>query len=195
MAQQRRQHGERVEVGDTFDSFAVTQPEPVDVGPLEPVVSDGGAQPELDEDNVVIASPVIDVGSQAGKAAKEWWNWASAALMPTVGGASGCTRTTSECSRCGSRWGEGWRQKSANLATNYPAWDRVFMSTTMPLQDCRVDPSHCHPLPTRRPRRVYPTSAPVWRVAPPQRRIRHHGSPQFSTPTGRPHAVVRGASR
>jgi hypothetical protein len=92
-----------VEVGDTFAPFAVQQPKPVDVGPLEHVASDGGVQPELDEDHVVVASPVIDVGSQAGKAAKEP---AELGLRRLDADCSRCQRlhqTTSGCSSSGSR--------------------------------------------------------------------------------------------
>jgi hypothetical protein len=50
VTQQRGHHREGVEIGDAFDSFAVTQPDPVDVGPIQGIAADGCAQPELDED-------------------------------------------------------------------------------------------------------------------------------------------------
>ena len=71
MSQQRREDRERVEVGDAFDPFAVTQLQPVDVGPLKQLVPNGDAQPELDEDHVAAATPVVDLGSQTRKAATE----------------------------------------------------------------------------------------------------------------------------
>lgn len=71
VAQQCRQYRERVEVGDAFASSAVPQPKPVHIRPLKHVASDGRAQPELDEDHVVVASPMLDISSQAGQAAKE----------------------------------------------------------------------------------------------------------------------------
>ncbi|WP_197514467.1 hypothetical protein [Mycobacterium sp. E342] len=45
-----------MEVGDALDPFAVTQPEPVDVGPFEYVASEAGGEPKFDEDDVVVAA-------------------------------------------------------------------------------------------------------------------------------------------
>jgi hypothetical protein len=71
VAHQRGQDRERVKVGDAFDPFAVTQSEPVDVGPFEQVASDIGAQPEFDEDHVSVSAPVVNIGTEAGEAVAE----------------------------------------------------------------------------------------------------------------------------
>lgn len=71
MAQQHGQDRERIKMGDAFNSFAVTQPEPIDVGPFQQVTPEVGAQSKFNEDHVVVAAPVLDIAPQAGQAGKE----------------------------------------------------------------------------------------------------------------------------
>lgn len=71
MPNERGQDHERVEVGDAFDRLPPLQNEPVHVGPLDDVAADTCVQPELDEHQVPIATPVVNLTAQIGKATPE----------------------------------------------------------------------------------------------------------------------------
>ena len=71
MAKERGQDGEWVEVGDAFDRLAIAEHKPVHVRPFHDLLPDTGMKPELDEHQVAISTPAVDVSAEVGKAAPD----------------------------------------------------------------------------------------------------------------------------
>ncbi|OMC52781.1 hypothetical protein A5747_21585 [Mycobacterium sp. IS-836] len=71
MPKKRGQDRERVEVGDALDRPAIAQQQSVHVGPLDNGARDAGVQPELDEQEVTLSAPAVNVRAQVRKAAPD----------------------------------------------------------------------------------------------------------------------------
>lgn len=71
MPKQRGQDRERIKVGNTFDCFVVAQHQPVHVGPFSDLACDVDLKPKLDEYQVPVSTPTVDLTAQARKAAPD----------------------------------------------------------------------------------------------------------------------------
>lgn len=67
MARQGRQDRQRIEIRDPFDCLVAAKQKTIDVRPLDPVLADAGMQSKLDEHQVAITAPLIDISPQVGK--------------------------------------------------------------------------------------------------------------------------------
>jgi hypothetical protein len=68
MAKQRGQDRERIEVRDTFDRLAIAQHESVHVAPFGYGVADLRAKPKLNEHQVGVTAPMVDVSAEVWQA-------------------------------------------------------------------------------------------------------------------------------
>lgn len=71
MPKKRGQDHQRVEIGDALDRHAIAQQQSVHVGPFDNGVRDTGVQPELDEQEVTLSAPAVNVSAQIRKAAPD----------------------------------------------------------------------------------------------------------------------------
>lgn len=71
MPKDRGQDRERIEVGETFDRLAIAQQKAVHVGPFGDIASDRDVKPELNEHQVPVTAPTVDLGAQVREAAPD----------------------------------------------------------------------------------------------------------------------------
>jgi hypothetical protein len=63
MPKKRGQDRERIEVGDAFDRLAIVQRQSVHVGPVDDGAPNTGVKPELDEHQVPVSAPAVDLSA------------------------------------------------------------------------------------------------------------------------------------
>jgi hypothetical protein len=71
MSKKRGEDRERVEVGDAFDCLAIAQQQAVHVRPFSAVSAYPHLKPELDEHEITVCAPTVDVTAQTRQAAHE----------------------------------------------------------------------------------------------------------------------------